>query len=178
MHVILGLLGTVVTILYLLSRLSDMGINLGGLNPFYWRRRRAWAKKYQGDPIYSVEDPMHVAAILIVGAAKLDGDLTSEQKKAAIHAFREKFSLETKGASDLLGSAAHLLGAPQVVVTQLDGVADRNRKRFSSEQVESLLEMIVDVAGAEGELSAAQKDYVDDIRARLLPEQQDSSSWN
>ena len=175
MHVILGLLGTIVTILYLLSRLSDMGINLGGLNPFYWRRRRAWAKKYQGDPIYSVEDPMHVAAILIVGVAKLDGDLTSEQKKAAIHAFRQKFSMETKDASDLLGSAAHLLGAPQVVATQLDGVADRNRECFSSEQVESLFEMMVDVAGAEGELSAAQKDIINDIRARFSTES--SQSW-
>jgi hypothetical protein len=81
MHIVLGLLGSIVTILYLLDRL---GIDLGGLNPFYWQRRRAWAKKYEGDPIHSVEDPMHVAAILIVGAAKLNGDLSAEQKRVAL----------------------------------------------------------------------------------------------
>ena len=66
MHLILGLLTAIVTILFLLDRL---GINLGGLNPFDWRRRRAFAKRYGADPIYSVEDPIHVAALLIIGAA-------------------------------------------------------------------------------------------------------------
>jgi len=80
MHLVLGFLGTVVTVLFLLDRL---GIDLGGMNPFYWYRRRAFAKKYVSDPIYSIEDPIHVAALLIIGAAKLDGDLTAEQKKTA-----------------------------------------------------------------------------------------------
>ena len=43
MHVILGILSSIVAILYALDRL---GIDLGGLNPFYWYRRRAFAKKY------------------------------------------------------------------------------------------------------------------------------------
>ena len=78
MHILLGLLGSIVTILFLLDRL---GIDLGGLNPFGWRRRRAWAKKYGGDPIYSVEDPIHVAALLVIGAAKINGDLTATQNE-------------------------------------------------------------------------------------------------
>lgn len=40
MHIVLGLLGTLVTILWLLYRLAEMGIDLGGLNPWAWRRRR------------------------------------------------------------------------------------------------------------------------------------------
>lgn len=63
MHVIVGLLGFLVTILYLLDRL---GIDIGSLIPFYWRRMRAWAAKYAGDPIYSVDNPMHVAALELV----------------------------------------------------------------------------------------------------------------
>lgn len=35
------------------------------------------------DPIFSVEDPIHVAALLIIGVAQLDGDVTAEQKKVA-----------------------------------------------------------------------------------------------
>lgn len=94
MHVVLGLLGSLITILYLLDR---MGVDLGGLNPFYWRRRRAWAVKYQGDPIYSVEDPIHVAALLIVGVAKLDGEISAEQKKIILSLFESRFSLDAQG---------------------------------------------------------------------------------
>ena len=43
MHIIIGLLGSLVTIFYLLDRL---GVDIGGLNPFYWYRRRAFAKKF------------------------------------------------------------------------------------------------------------------------------------
>ena len=93
MHIVLGLLTTAVTILYLLDR---MGIDLGGLNPFYWRRRRAWAAKYEGDPIYSVEDPMHVAALLIVGTAKLAGDLSAAQKRAALDTFETALPRKTR----------------------------------------------------------------------------------
>ena len=59
MH-ILGLLTLIVSILYLLDR---TGIDIGWLNPFHWHRRRAWSKQYHGDPIYSVEDPLHIAAL-------------------------------------------------------------------------------------------------------------------
>ena len=174
MHIVIGVLSALVTIFYLLDRL---GIDIGGLNPFYWRRRRAWAKKYQGDPIYSVEDPMHVAAILIVGAAKLDGDLTAESKKAAMQQFRSKFSLDTSGASELLGSAAHLLGSPQILDTQLNGLVDKNHKRFTPEQAESMIEMVSDVAAADGPLSTRQTEFIDSLRARLIPPKDNQGTW-
>lgn len=174
MHIVIGVLSALVTIFYLLDRL---GIDIGGLNPFYWRRRRAWAKKYQGDPIYSVEDPMHVAAILIVGAAKLDGDLTAESKKAAMQQFRSKFSLDTGGASELLGSAAHLLGSPQILDTQLNGLVDKNHKRFTPEQAESMIEMVSDVAAADGPLSTRQTEFIDSLRARLIPPKDNQGTW-
>lgn len=175
MHIVLGLLGTIVTILFLLDRL---GINLGGLNPFYWRRRRAWAKKYEGDPIYSVEEPMHVAALLIIGATKLDGDLTAEQKKVALSQFESSFSLDSRAASELLGSAAHLLGAPQIIDTQLNGLADKNKDRFSRDQAESMIQMMVEVASADGELTAKQSEYVEGIRSRFVPSVKSEGTWS
>ncbi len=175
MHIVLGLLTTVVTILYLLDRL---GIDLGGLNPFYWRRRRAWVAKYEGDPIYSVEDPMHVAALLIVGVVKLDGDLSAEQKKVVLEQFQSNFSLDSRAAPELLGSAAHLLGAPQVIDTQLNGVAEKSRDRFSKDQAESMLKMMVEAASADGDLTAKQSEYVASIRALFIPPEQNRGTWS
>jgi len=174
MHIVLGLLGTIITILYLLDRL---GINLGGLNPFYWRRRRAWAAKYQGDPIYSIEDPMHVAALLIVGTAKLDGDLSAEQKSVILSQFESSFSLDSRAASELLGSAAHLLGAPQIIDTQLNGVAEKNKDQFSEDQAESMLRMMVEVASAEGDLTANQSEFVARIRSLFGPSAKSQGTW-
>lgn len=178
MHIIIGILGSIVTILYLLTRLTSLGLDFSRLNPFHWRRRRAWAKKYQGDPIYSVEDPMQVAALLIVGAAKLDGDLTSGQKKMAMRQFESKFSLDIGGASDLLGSASHLLGAPQIIENQLQGLADKNTGTFSLEQSESMIQMMIDVAAADGELTEKQRGFVDNMRSRFTPPEQKQGTWS
>lgn len=175
MHIVLGLLTSIVTILYLLSRL---GVDISGLNPFYWRRRRAWAKKYEGDPIYSVEDPTHVAALLIVGAAKLDGDISAEQKKIALDLFESTFSLDARAASELLGSATHLLGAPQIIEAQLKGLADKNTERFSREQAESMIDMMSKVASADGDLSEQQKSYLDSMRSQFAPPAEEPGTWS
>lgn len=167
MHVILGLLGTIVTILYLFHRLAEMGIDLGGLNPFYWRRRRAWRKKYEGDPIYAVENPMEIAAIVIVAVAKIEGDITAEQKNMLLTEFASRFSLNEREASQLLGSTTHLLGQPQIIEKQLDGLFERNKELFSAEQAESLVAMMLKIASAEGSPSGAQSALMASVRSRL-----------
>ena len=162
MHVLLGILTAIVSILFALDRL---GIDLGGMNPFYWYRRRAFAKKYGSDPIYSVEDPVHIAALLVIGAAKLDGDVTAEQKRLAQEQFMAEFSIDEREASQLFGSAAHLLAAPQLIGEQLDKLADRNKDTFSPEQAESLMQMLVKGAAAHGTVSASQQEFIDSVRS-------------
>jgi uncharacterized tellurite resistance protein B-like protein len=174
MHILVGLLGSIVTVLYILDRL---GINLGGMNPFHWYRRREFAKKYGSDPIYSIEDPVHIAALLVIGAAKLDGDLTTEQKQAALDQFVSEFSMDAREASQLFGSAAHLLAAPQLIDTQLEKLADRNKDDFSSEQASSLMQMMVKVASAGGSLSARQQEFIDSVRSAYINEAKGDGTW-
>ena len=173
MH-ILAILGSILTILYLLDRL---GVDIGWLNPFHWRHRRNWANKYESDPIYSVEDPVHVAALLIVGAAKLDGDASAESKRMAVEQFQSAFSMDEQAATDLWTAAAHLLGGPQVIDTQLEGVMSRNHTRFSPEQIESMLPMLVKVASADGELSEKQQQYIDGLRGRFSVPTDTGGTW-
>ena len=173
MHIIIGLLGSLVTIFYLLDRL---GIDIGGLNPFYWYRRRAFSKKLTADPIYSIEDPLHVASLLVIGVAKLDGDLTAEQKRVAQEQF-QLFGAVRRGAlHELFGSAAHLLAAPQLIDSQLQKLAHKNRDRFSREQAESMLEMMGQVA-ADGGPSEAQERFIDAVRSQLSVPQEAVGTW-
>lgn len=82
MHV-LGLLGTIVTILWLLHRLAEMGIDLAGLNPFLWRRRRRWRNNYQANPIFKIDSPLEATALLVTAIAKADGEMSSKEEQAA-----------------------------------------------------------------------------------------------
>jgi len=174
MHILLGLLTAIVTILFLLHR---MGVNLRGLNPFDWRRRREFAKRYGADPIYSIEDPIHVAALLIIGAAKLNGDLTAEQKSVAQEQFESNFSMDSRAAAQLFGSAAHLLAAPQLIDTQLAELADKNKGRFSRDQAESMVQMMIKVASADGDLSTTQREFIEVIRSQFVPVEKNQGTW-
>ncbi len=175
MHIILGALTAIVTILFLLDR---MGVSLGGLNPFHWYRRRAFANKYGSDPIYSIEDPIHVASLLIIGVAKLDGDLSAGQKRVAQEQFESEFSLDSREASQLFGSAAHLLAAPQLIDRQLEKLAGRNKDSFSREQAESMIQMMIDVASTDGDLTAAQREFIEGVRSQFVREEKRQGTWS
>lgn len=70
MQFVLALLAAIVTILILLNRLADAGIGLGGLNSFLWRRRRKWRQRYEGNPVYALDDPKEVTALFPLAMAK------------------------------------------------------------------------------------------------------------
>lgn len=175
MHILIAFLGSLVTVFYLLDRL---GIDIGGFNPFHWRRKRAWSRQYHSDPIYSVEDPLHVAALLILGAAKLDGIVSAEQKRVALQRFEAVFSLDDKESSELVGSAIHLLGAPQIIDAQLDGLAEKNKNCFTQEQADSMVELMAEVVSADGEVSDTQGAFIEKMRSFFVPPQQNEGTWN
>ena len=174
MHIVIGFLTGLVTIFYLLDQL---GINLGGFNPFYWRRRRAWLKKYGGDPIYAVEDPMEVAALFVAGIAKVDGDITAEEKQSILLEFSTNFSITEREASQLLGSSVHLLGQPQLIATQLNTVLGRLDDLFTPDQAKSLLAMMTTVVSSNEHLSSEQSDLIETIKNKFPGEVSKGGTW-
>jgi len=164
MHIIIGFLTSLVTIFYLLDRL---GIDLGGFNPFHWHRRRVWLKRHGGDPIYAVEDPMEVAALFVVGVAKIDGDLTIEEKKVILAQSASGFSLDEREATQLLGSSVHLLGQPQLIGTRLGAVMNRPDDLFTPDQADSLVKMMTTVVSSNEHLSPEQTELIESMRNRF-----------
>ncbi|MBT8144310.1 MAG: TerB family tellurite resistance protein [Gammaproteobacteria bacterium] len=176
MHILLGLLGAIVTLLILLKRLADAGIDLAGLNPFLWRRRRNWRLQVDGDPIYMIENPRDMAAILVVGVARVDGDVTVEEKRAIRQEFEMAFSLDQRGASELIASSVYLLRDNQALHDPAALLA-RCKEQFSGEQVDSLFEMINRVAMVGGAPSQVQLDYIAALRRELTTEAVPDSTW-
>ncbi|MGH8250310.1 MAG: TerB family tellurite resistance protein [Steroidobacteraceae bacterium] len=177
MAVILAALGSIVAILILLKGLADAGIDLGGLNPFLWRRRRQWREKIHGNPIFSVQDPRDLAALLVVGVAKVDGDISAEEKRAVLEEFAKSFALKPRDAVALLGSSVYLLGDPRVLMTQLDDVLRGALDKFTSEQVISTLAMMERIAAAGGAPSEPQRELIEAVRSRLSRMQPAQGTW-
>lgn len=101
MHIVLGALALPVTLLILLRRLADAGIDLGGLNAFLWRRPREWREKFDANPLFLISDPKEIAAVLAAGIAKIDGDMSVEDKRALLQEFESTLAMPERiaGAS-------------------------------------------------------------------------------
>jgi uncharacterized tellurite resistance protein B-like protein len=142
MHIILGLLGTIVTILVLFKRLSDSGIDIGWLNPFTWRRRRAWRKKYEGNPVFSLDSPLEVAAMLATAIAKIDGEISKEEKTEILSLFQTEFGKTEKEASDLLLSSIYIFGDGHDALRKPGRIMERSLQKFSEDQARSVMMLL------------------------------------
>jgi uncharacterized tellurite resistance protein B-like protein len=163
-HIILAFLGVVVTILVLLSRLQENGIDIGWLNPFSWHRRRKYRNHHDLNPAFKLESPMEVAALYMVAVAKVDGDISREQKERIIALFQTEFHLTSDEARGLLGSSVHLLGQTQEVFNTPHKVIERCYDKISPEQAESICHLLNEVAKVEGTNSQAQEKLVANIK--------------
>ncbi len=172
MHILLSLLGTIVTILWLLHRLAEMGIDLGGLNPWLWRRRRRWRKQYHANPVYQIKQPMEALALLLTAVAKADGDMSAEEKQAVLTIFKEKFHLSTQESSNLLSASVHLLGQGDDVRDNPKAVLAGSIDQFSSEQKQSAIELLRQLAQSEPQIEYARR--LQDI---LQPQQDKPGNW-
>lgn len=177
MHIVLGLLGSIVTILILLNRLADAGIDLGGLNPFLWHRRRQWRQKYEGDPIYKISNPMDTTALLMVAVAKSDGDMSSEEKKKILQLFQNEFHLSKRNASELMIASVYLLKDGSELRSNLQKILSPSVDNFSKEQAESALSLVNQVAKLERETNSLKQELVSNISSCLAPAIQDKQKW-
>jgi uncharacterized tellurite resistance protein B-like protein len=177
MPVILGLLGTIVTILWLLYRLAEMGIDLGGLNPFLWQRRRKWKKHYESNPIYKIDSPLEATALLITATAKADGDMSAEEKQMILGMFQNEFHLSQKDAVALLTASSHLLGKGDEVRDNLKAVLNPSLQNFSAEQAESAVQLLNRIASVDSAASELKQRIVSNAAALLTPVRTPKAKW-
>jgi len=178
MHVILAFLGTVVTILVLLRQLAEAGIDLAGLNPFLWQRRRQWMQRSRGDPIYQLDSPMDVTALMMVAIAKADGDMTSEEKRGILDMFRGEFNLTKRDASDLMVASVYLLRDGSALRSNVNGVFAASLDKFTKEQAESALNMISRVARIDGAPNEIKQELLEAVGHCLQVKTVDKQKWS
>ncbi len=166
MHIVIGFLTTLATLLYVLDRL---GIDLGWFNPWAWRRRRAWIKQSTGNPAFCLDKPIDAVALIATAAAKIDGDLSLEEKNTLKSIFQSTFNLSEQSAAHLLGSSVYLLGSGEAVFQAPDKVLKRSLENFSDAQRQSSADLLSRVINLGDGPSALQKEFMQKVEPLLTP---------
>jgi uncharacterized tellurite resistance protein B-like protein len=163
MHMLLSLLGAIVTIVILFKRLADSGIDLAGLNPFSSSPSAA-----SDDPekqLFSLSDPLEVAALLATTTAKIDGDLSSEEKTMLLQLFQREFHKNEQQASDLLRSSVYLFADGNQAISMPDKIMYSSLQSFSPEKAQSVMRLLNAISQVDDNNQAAKQAYINKVEA-------------
>lgn len=160
MHIVIAVITAIAGLFWALNSLQRSGFHFSSLNPFLAYRRWQWSRSYGARPIYKMERPMDVAAVLLLGVAKADGAITSDQKRELLAMFQSEFSIPRDEASDLLLASSHLIRDEIYLVDHLDKILERSAERFEPDAVASLLAMMRKVAALDGSINNEQQKLI------------------
>jgi uncharacterized tellurite resistance protein B-like protein len=177
MHVVIAAITAIAGLLWALNALQRSGFHFSDLNPFLAYRRWQWRRTYGGRPIYKLDRPMDVAAVLLLAVCKADGTITTEQKKALLELFQREFQISRDEASDLLLASSHLIRDEIYLVDNLDKVLERSAPNFESDAVTSMLRMMRRVAASEGAMNAEQQKLINATEAYFAARTQPQRKW-
>lgn len=177
MHIILGLLGTIVTILVLIRRLDDAGIDLTWLNPFSWFRRKQWSNKYQQNLVYSLEQPMDVAALLATSVAKIDGEISKEEKATLLKLFQSEFNRTEKEASDLLMSSIYIFGEGSDAIESPKKVMKKSLQNFTIDQASSVMTLLKTVQELDSVNATEKERFVQQVNSVFSKQFAQDDKW-
>lgn len=161
MHIVIAAITALAGLLWALNSLQRSGFNLNALNPFLAYRRWQWSRRYGSKPIYRLERPMDVAAVLLLGIAKADGDITSDQKRELQAMFQSEFEISRDEAADLLLASSHLIRDEIYIVDTLDKILAPSAPQFEPAAVGSLLGMMRKLAAMDGAINGEQQKLIE-----------------
>jgi len=130
-------------------------------------RRFGYTRKLNKNPLDTVDDPRLSAAGILVGVAKLDGDLSREQVEGITRACIEGFGVDAAEAGDMTAFGRWLSqhGEPEEVIRRL---VRGLRGHMDAERSASLFEMMESVAHIEGGAPSDRQNETFDMVRRLL----------
>jgi uncharacterized tellurite resistance protein B-like protein len=154
---IIAVLTAIAGLIWALSALQRSGFDLNSLNPFLAWRRWQWRQTYGNKPLYMLDRPIDAAAVLVLGMAKAEGEISSEQKKALQELFQSEFDISRDAASQLLLASSHLIRDELSLVERLDKILEPSAARFEREAADSLLSMMRRIATVDGPMNGEQQ---------------------
>ena len=178
MHIIIGILGSIVTILILFKKLSDAGIDIGWLDPFKWQRRKQWKNKVNTKPLYLIREPMEASASLMYAMTKCSEEISLEEKNFLLEKFKVDFYLSEKEACSLLNACSFAVPDSSELQNNIKKFLSNSIQEYSDSQVTSTIELLEQVANLGGGATETQSEFLNNIIVYFRPEQKNVKKWS
>lgn len=145
MQIVVSILGGILIVYLFFNGLAELGISTAGMNPLLRRRRKKW-KERSRNPIYNIESPLEMTALLMVAAAGGGAGLNAESKREILRLFESEFRLGGKHASELLIASEYLLQDGIEFRNNFKEIMRKSLRNFTPEQRASAVSMIERIA--------------------------------
>ena len=178
MGIVLQILGLVITFTMAMEALRRFGIDVGWLNPLTFFHRRAWRKKVSTPPLYALDHPVDVVAVLALATVQTTGAITVEQKAGVQALLRDHLALSDSDASNLRVASAHLLRNRPLDVSELPAVLAQSADKFTDYHLQTLKGVMRSAALIEPPINPAQQQLMDAVDAYFAKKQAASGPWS
>lgn len=177
MHIVLSVITALAGLIWAISSLKKSGIDINSLNPFLWHRRNSWRNLHDAKPIYKLSEPLDVAALLLLGIAKCEGEVSAEQKNLITSIFGKDFHLNTDEASDQLLASSHLLRDEIYIVDNIHKILEKSSSKFSASQITSLFSLMEQVAEIDSPMNQEQQKLINATQQYFAKIKKGSNEW-
>ena len=176
MHVLIGLLTAIAGLIWALVALDRAGFRLS--SPFALFRRYQWHKKYSRKPLHSLSEPMDVVAVLLLGIAKCEGEISADQKRQLSNIFEQEFQVSADEAADLLLASSHLIRNEIYLVDQIDKILEPSLGRFTDAHIKTVDSLMIQVASLESSPNEEQLKLIDGVRRVFASVRRSGGKWD
>jgi len=178
MHILLALLSGLGGVIWAIYYLDRTGFDFASLNPFLWMRRAHWKRQYEKDPLFSLNSPLEVACVLLLGVAKEAGEITSDERAAIKALMMSELKRPQREADDLYQASAFLLRDHESIVGKVGRIVEDSRSRFTPEQVDSIESLLESVARTGRAPTERQLAVIDEFREEFRGAAVTAGTWN
>ncbi|OMH31665.1 TerB family tellurite resistance protein [Motiliproteus sp. MSK22-1] len=177
MHILIGLITAIGGLIWAFHSLQRSGVDLNSFNPFFWIRRRRWEKQLGTKAAHNLERPVEAAALLLIGVAKIEGEITREQKREVISIFENEFNMDKENAAELFSASSYLLQDVTDIQVEVKAILAPCKDRFQNEQSTSFISMLKQVASIDGAPNEQQNMLVNTVKQELFTKPMDVKGW-
>lgn len=130
-------------------------------------RRNMWRRRVETDPIKINQDPRLAAAIIMCAIAQADSDLSSVEIETMLTTLQHDMGLDFATAQELQVSARQLIHGQSDTNTITRRAAVAINQNCSDVEKSSLVNMLQNVAAADGAPTSSQTEAIDRLRGVL-----------
>lgn len=172
MHIVLATLSVLGAVAFFIIRANHVarasrelgeaaGDARGLFRSFLWRRRT------NVDLIRKIDDPRVAATVMLCAMAQSDGHTTEREKAAILEQMRGPLELEQAEAVEIFAHAHWLVGDMKELSALLRRASKPILERCTAAEKAGLIEMLSQVAAADGAPSAIQSDAIERLAIEL-----------